>query len=163
MKTLLILISCFCISYTVIGQTPKKSYYKFIEKAEQFVKAEDYQNANTNYSKAFESYYWRGFMNHRYDAARVWVKLGKIDSAFFYLERIARIGFYSDFEKMSTEQDFMPLHQDARWQSLLATVQENKQRSLPKGWFMTGNDLIHYQAFIDKGVGRNGGDAMSLK
>lgn len=163
MKTPLLLIICFCLSFNLEAQVPKKIYYKYIEQAETYLKAEDYSNANLYYTKAFESFQWRGFMLHRYDAAKVWVKLGQADSAFYYLNRLVRLGNYNDVETITAELAFQPLHQDPRWNTLIEAIRGKARFRLLTGWSRTGADNVNYEAFLDKGVGRTGADVMSIK
>jgi hypothetical protein len=98
--------------------------------------------------------------NDRYKAAKAWAKAEMADSAFFNLEKIViRLG-YSDYEKITNENDFKSLHNDNRWLSLIDQVKKNK---LPSGWRRWGNQLTSYQMYLDSGMGQDGKSALCIK
>lgn len=105
-----------------------QEYQSWIKKAKAAYDAKEYQTSAEAYSKAFISLKNRGLQEDRYDAARAWAKLGNADSAFFQLIRILERMYFADYENLIKEKAFESLHQDARWQPLVAQVKINYEK-----------------------------------
>lgn len=103
-------------------------YNTLVAKAWASYQAGDHAVSARTYSAAFASNGWRGTQSDRYNAACSWALAGVPDSAFFNLERIARLMDYTNVSHLTTDADLNSLHADARWAPLVALVQANKDR-----------------------------------
>jgi len=109
------------------AQTPP-TYQHLVKEAYAQYEAKEFAASARTYSAAFESNAWRGTQNDRYNAACSWALAGVPDSAFFNLDRIARLMDYSNVGHLTTDADLNSLHADARWHVLICIVQTNKDR-----------------------------------
>ncbi len=138
-------------------------YNEQISKAETFYNAKKYQESADAYTAAFGVLGGQGYMKDRYNAARSWSLVKNKDSAFFCLERIADKVYFDDVDKTMKEEDFTYLHNDARWEPLLATIKQNKENKLPEGWFRAGSKPNSYSMRVDKGAGKDKNDVLTIK
>ena len=67
-------------------------------------------------------------MHDRYNTACSWALAGNSDSAFFNLNRAAFPGKYYDYQHITSDLDLNSLHNNIRWQPLLAVIQANKDK-----------------------------------
>lgn len=146
MKKLFLFSTIFLIWTGVYGQTTKSEYSNLIKKADSLYQAKDFKNSALTYSSAFKVLGWKGLPDDRYNAARAWTMAKTPDSAFFNLQRIVDKGYYSDYDKITKEEDFKSLYSDNRWQPLLDQIKYNK---LPSGWFRAGSKPLSYRMTID--------------
>ncbi|MCW3076129.1 MAG: hypothetical protein JWO32_738 [Bacteroidetes bacterium] len=116
----------FLTTFLMCGQTASPEYYTFIKKADSLYKIKDYKNSALTYSSAFKTLGGKGKVKDRYNAARSWALANTPDSAFYNLHRIADRTFYSDYVRITNEEDFNSLHKDKRWNSLLTLIKQNK-------------------------------------
>lgn len=124
-----IAIVFFVSTIEVCAQQNEAEYKSLVKKADSFYTAKDYKNAANTYSKAFKSIGWKGYPNDRYNAACSWALAGVSDSAFFNLERIAKLSNYQDYESLLKDPDLNSLHGDKRWQSVTELVKQNKEKA----------------------------------
>lgn len=111
------------------GQSLPEAYYDFVRKAESLFDAKYFLLAAQKYSKAFEVGGWKGTQDDRYNAALAWALAGNADSAFFQLDRIVQKTNYSNYERISTDNNLSLLYADARWLPLLGLVKQNKSKA----------------------------------
>ncbi|MBS1668907.1 MAG: hypothetical protein JST58_16150 [Bacteroidetes bacterium] len=147
MNSTILLISFLMIANTLIGQNDFQSYNQYIKKADSLLFSKDYEKAAKTYSLAFESIGWKGAQKDRYNAACSWANFGNADSAFYQLDNIVTKAKYSDFEKISTDPNFISLRDDKRWGPLLSLVKENKEKLEAKynKPLMTGLEDVFYE------------------
>lgn len=127
MKKLTIAIFFNSIIITVSAQiVVPKEYQDFIIKSDSLYKVKNYLNSAENYSLAFKSFGWKGFVEDRYKAARSWALAEKRDSAFSQLNRIAIKAKYSEYDLIVKDTALKLLHNDNRWQELIEMVKRNK-------------------------------------
>ena len=91
--------------------------------------AKNFKASALTYSEAFKANGWLGISNDRYNAAGSWALSNNFDSSFFQLSRIATKANFMDYEKISTDVDFYPLHNDKRWLPLLEIIKQNKEKA----------------------------------
>jgi hypothetical protein len=103
-------------------------YAELVKTAFALYEQKDFKGSAETYSKAFEALGWKGTSNDRYNAACSWALAGVQDSAFFNLERIAKLMDYANVSHITTDTDLNSLHADARWKPLTELVQANKNR-----------------------------------
>jgi hypothetical protein len=106
-----------------------KEYPDWIQKANSFYEAKQYQQSADAFTKAFASNGGKGLPDDRYNAACAWALAGNKDSAFFMLNRIATRSNYSDLSHLQIDEDLTSLHTDKRWDDLCAIVKQNKDRA----------------------------------
>nr|WP_294896331.1 DUF6624 domain-containing protein [uncultured Pedobacter sp.] len=126
----LIGFSIFINLFNAFGQT--NPYDKNIKLAEDYHQQKAYLKAAKCYSMAFASNKDRGRIDHRYNAAQCWAMAGKIDSAFYQLERIAKSGNYINYYRTTNDSELKNLHTDERWVKILDLIKTNKENKYPK-------------------------------
>jgi len=122
----MVLFGLLTIPIGISTEVPAQFFHDYIELAESFMEAGDFQKAADYYSKAFSrripernKYY--------YSAARAHALLGDRDSAFFFLEKAISLRWY-DHDSLSRDPAFITLHETAEWKESLHLLQETKQR-----------------------------------
>lgn len=108
------------------------AYRENIKQAQKFHSKKQYEKSAAFYSKAFESNYWKGLPNDRYNAARSWAMADKIDSAFSQLFKIARKAHYSKYERINHDKEFVVLKKDERWMKLIEEMKQNREKKRDK-------------------------------
>jgi hypothetical protein len=126
MKYLFLLLFLFALN-TIKAQT--KGYNYFIQQADSLYKIKQYRSSASTFSDAFKLNGGKGRLDHRINAARSWVLARIPDSAYFNLERVVATGHYKDYDQLNTEPAFKSLHQENRWQTLIAKVKALKEQS----------------------------------
>jgi|GEM_PF-2228794 len=150
-------------SYAQKSSALLTQYKDSIDKAERFYNDKKYMESGKAYTTAFELAGGVGLGKDRYNAARSWAMANVPDSAFYNLQKIADKLYYDDVDKITREEDFGQLHNDGRWRPLLAQVLKNKESKLPEGWYRAGDKPGSYAMYLDKGAGKDGGDAITIK
>jgi hypothetical protein len=121
-------------------------YKSFTKEAEKLFDSKEYLKSAQHYSKAFKVYGWKGSATDRYKAAKAWTLAKQPDSAFYSLEKLVYNLWFSEYDKLTTDTVFNPLHNDSRWKPLLEQTKLNK---LPKGWLRRGSKPQSYKMLID--------------
>lgn len=104
-------------------------YEFFINRADSLYNARDYLNAAQTYTKAFQTFGGKGYVEHRYNAGCSWALANNADSAFFQLFRIAEKANYKEYKHITTDPDLVSLHADSRWARLTDLVKQNKEKA----------------------------------
>jgi hypothetical protein len=104
-------------------------YAKLIRKADSLYNKQEYRKSGDAYSEAFKSLGWKGTTTDRYNAACTWALANVPDSAFFNLERAARIGGYKNYQHFMSDEDLNSLHGDKRWKGLTESIKQNKEKA----------------------------------
>ncbi|MGB3063125.1 DUF6624 domain-containing protein [Sphingobacterium thalpophilum] len=125
-----ILMFYFFLNFPLVGlpQVPTSDYQYNVNVADSLFKMEKFAEASSYYSKAFQSFGWKGATPHRLMAAKSWAASGGIDSAFSNLFNIAEKAYYSDLLSLESESLFSNLKKDTRWQKLVDVVRKNLER-----------------------------------
>ncbi len=121
-----------CIFLSFLGSARaqlSKEYSEYIKKAEEAYAAKDYKASANHYSKAFEANGWKGTATDRYNAACSWSLAGNADSSFFQLERLVTKMNYTNLGHITSDTDLETLHKDKRWNDIVATVKQNKDKA----------------------------------
>ncbi len=103
-------------------------YLQKITVADSLLTADNYAAAAGQYSAAFESYGWRGYLDDRKKAARAWAMAGEPDSAFFNLFRMAEKQGFDRLNDLQEDKWLRSLHADERWPRLCDAVRANQPR-----------------------------------
>lgn len=119
---LLILLLCFSAGALRAQGSP---YSNFVKEANAALEQKQYLKAAEAFSAAFQSANWKGYIEHRYAAARAWSMAGVPDSAFYNLFRITEKAGFNEYALLTSEGDFVPLQKDPRWADLLVKVKAN--------------------------------------
>ena len=117
---LLLLLISFC-------NAQQQEYDASILKAELLFSKKDFKNAAIEYSNAFKTPGWKGQPQDRFNAAIAWTLIGKNDSAFFNLYRLAQKTRFLDYQMLISENDLTPLYNGKRWSDLLRLVNPNNE------------------------------------
>ncbi len=126
MKTFLISISLLASVNSFSQNEDMTKYDSLINVALNFYELKDYKSSANSYSEAFKSIGWKSYPRDKYNAACTWSLANQPDSAFYYLEKIVTKLKYSDLNSISTDKDFISIHQDKRWKSTIKKVKANK-------------------------------------
>lgn len=121
--TCLAIIFIFQISFAQ-GQ---EKYTEMINQAWKLYTAEDYLPSGQKYSQAFDKFPAEVKTDDRYNAACTWALAQQTDSAFVQLSIISTKGNYSNLSHISSDSDLKSLYNDARWETILEQVKENKK------------------------------------
>ncbi len=105
-------------------ETPSR-YQMLVLEADSLMAQQQYLPAAHKYSAAFESFGWKGYTSHRYDAARCWAMADVPDSAFFNLDRIVAKAGFKDFGTLQQDTAFVSLRSDSRWTELVKMTKKN--------------------------------------
>ncbi len=127
-KTALFLAFSISVIITFSQNSPDK-YPVLVKKADSLYKAKDYPKSAFTYSEAFKANGWKASSNDRYNAACSWALANYPDSAFFNLYRIANFMNYTNYGHITVDKDLISLHQDARWNTLLEIIKQNKDKA----------------------------------
>jgi hypothetical protein len=114
--------------YACGGFAQDNAYNALVDEAEKLYNAKEYLRSGQTYSKAFAANDGKGFVPDRYNAACSWALAGNKDSAFVQLEKIARNGNYSNLNHMLADTDLSILHNDKKWDEVVAIVKKNKDK-----------------------------------
>ena len=125
MKQFLFLLS-FIFGFTTIISAQNELYTQYAREADSLYDVKDYLKSAQKFSDAFKTNGWKGLSTDRYNAACSWALAGVPDSAFFQLDRIATKSNYTNIGHITQDTELNSLHDDKRWQPLLAIIKENK-------------------------------------
>jgi tetratricopeptide (TPR) repeat protein len=131
MTKFLLFLSIIVFTNTASGQRVSHDYTVYAQKGDSCFLNEDYQKAINFYSLAFKANSDMAKVAHRYKMASCWALLGKADSAFTQLNRIAEKSGFSNYEFVATDINLKSLRTDARWTPLLIKIKNNKDK--PEG------------------------------
>jgi hypothetical protein len=133
LSLMIVLIQLGAINFAFGQTTPANEYKKLIHKADSLHKTKNDSLSAFTYTSAFNKYGWMGIINthDRYGAACSWALAGYTDSAFYYLDRIATKGNFSDFGHISLDFDLISLQNDVRWLPLLDLIKQNMDKAYP--------------------------------
>ena len=125
-KTIIAGVILFCMKFSYAQDD---IYARLIKKADSLYNIQDYKKSANTYSEAFKSIGWKGYPNDRYNAACCWAMANVPDSAFFNLERIAKLMGYMNYAHIIKDTDLIGLHSDKRWNPTIELVKENKEKA----------------------------------
>ncbi|HMR90136.1 MAG TPA: hypothetical protein PKD51_18370, partial [Saprospiraceae bacterium] len=118
----------FTVVFTNICSGQNALYTQYARQADSLYNAKDFLKSAQKFSEAFKSNNWKGTSSDRYNAACSWALAGVPDSAFFQLDRIATKSNYTNIGHITNDTDLNSLHDDKRWQPLLALIKANKDK-----------------------------------
>ena len=128
MKLIKLMLVCSCAFFFLhTNAQPTNAYKDTVKKAEQLYYSKDYDRSARTYSKAFALNGGKATQDDRYNAACSWALAGEKDSAFFHLLKAARDNKYDNYSHITMDSDLNSLHDDARWNDVLAIVTKNKE------------------------------------
>lgn len=121
-------ITFLLIMTVFVCYSQSTKYQELVKVADSLYNAKDYTRSAWKYSEAFKENGWKAYSNDRYNAACSWALAGVPDSAFFQLDRIATKSNYTNIGHITQDTDLNSLHDDKRWQPILALIKGNKER-----------------------------------
>jgi hypothetical protein len=130
MKKDLFLAAIAIVSWSMtIGQSHPsftERYLYIIGRAQYFDAEKSYNASAKAYDSAFRESGGHGRPADFYDAACSWALAGNPDNAFFYLDKAAREGKWSEPDYAGKDKDLLSLHADKRWQNILDRMRLNQ-------------------------------------
>ncbi len=115
------------ISSPVCGQYP--AYQAFARQADSLYQLGEYAASANAFSKAFETFNWRGYPQDRFLAAKAWAYLGNADSAFFQLHSVLEKTDFLDKDDLWTlDPAFEQLQDKLPWQRLMIQWHSKQDR-----------------------------------
>ncbi len=126
------LIVCSAILSKGVAQTLTipNEYILHIKVADSLFNAGLYKNSASFYSKAFESFNWRGTREDRFKAARAFNLSNQVDSAFFNLNKLCTLHFWN-YKLLENDKAFSSLKNTIEWDQILNCIKENKNKDAP--------------------------------
>jgi hypothetical protein len=122
----LLLAGCHTASKNFI---PDHLYMRQAERAKAYYEQQEYLKAATIFDSLFLITNGGGIVIDKYNAACCWALAGNKDKAFGYLNKIIIEDAYANADQMMHDTDLDLLHTDKRWQGLVRSVQQNKQKA----------------------------------
>ena len=111
------------------AQDIPKEYFDLVKKGDSLYNIKQFEKSAKMYSSAFKVNKWKGLPNDRYNAACSWAMANVPDSAFFNLERVAKMMGYNNYAHIIKDSDLIGLHNDKRWNPLIELVKQNKEKA----------------------------------
>jgi len=125
-KTIFFLVGLF-LSTAIYSQT-NEQYRIYVAQADSLYEVGHYELSAARYTAAFDQMDGKAYTNDRYNAACSFALSNNMDTAFYHLFYLAEhegIKF-KDLDHISKDQDLNSLHEDDRWNRLLAIIKQNK-------------------------------------
>ncbi len=129
MKQMIVILIFVISTLMTFGQDIPQEYFDLVKKADSLYYAKDFKNSAYKYSDAFKANGWKGLPRHEYNAACSWALIATSDSAFFRLSNIAKTANYTDYDHITKDTHLNSLHNDSRWDPLLAIIKQNKEKA----------------------------------
>ena len=127
MKSLITFLFSLIVACNAFSQDTE--YNAFVTTADSLYRIQNYRESAIEYSKAFKTFGWKGYLVDRYNAACSWALANEVDSALFQLNIIAKKMNYKDYNDIVADPDLTSLHSDKRWNELLKQIKSNKEKA----------------------------------
>lgn len=127
MKSLIAFLFSLIVACNAFSQDTE--YNAFVTTADSLYRIQNYRESAIEYSKAFKTFGWKGYLVDRYNAACSWALANEVDSALFQLNIIVKKMNYKDYNDIVTDPDLTSLHSDKRWNELLEQIKSNKEKA----------------------------------
>ncbi|MFO0357756.1 MAG: DUF6624 domain-containing protein [Sphingobacteriaceae bacterium] len=127
-KTFIIFI-CSLFSEVFFSQEKPQVYIELIKRAENLYSSNKFCESSEEYSKAF-AFLKAGYPVDRYNAACSYALCNKPDSSFLNLFKLVDKARFSNVYQLLTESDFVNLHSDNRWSSVISKAKLNRYDEL---------------------------------
>lgn len=127
MKNLFAFLISLFVAFNAFSQDAE--YSAFVTTADSLYRIQNYRESAIEYSKAFKTFGWKGYLVDRYNAACSWALANEVDSALFQLNIIVKKMNYKDYNDIVTDPDLTSLHSDKRWNELLEQIKSNKEKA----------------------------------
>ncbi len=106
----------------------KEKYAISIKEAWKLYENKDYVNSSKKYQEGFDAIGGKAYPNDRYNASCSYSLAENKDKAFHHLFRLAEgRSKYSNLGHITTDTDLNFLHNDKKWNELIAIVKANKE------------------------------------
>lgn len=128
------------------AQINQQKYAEYTGIADSLFKVKKYNEAADNYTTAFSYYEWKATPNHRYQAGAANAQAGRMDSAFYHLNRMISRDLFVDTVDLFNDAYFVPMHVDVRWKASLNTLkakQEVREKEYDRPLIATLKEIHH--------------------
>lgn len=126
MKSSPIIISFFIFLFSPIySQKSNKTFSELVHSADSLYKTNNYLESAFLFEKTIAEYPGKISKNELYNAACSWAKAGNGKKAVDLLEKAVNNYGYSDFRHMLEDSDLDLLHNDKKWQGLIAKAKKS--------------------------------------
>lgn len=112
-----------------------RKYYKtykpneYIIEADNLYYSKEYLQSANKYKEAFDQLEGKASAYDRYNAACSYTLAEDGESAFYHLFQLSNSATkYKNYDRITTDPDLNILHNDKRWNELIAIVKSNKER-----------------------------------
>lgn len=103
-------------------------YQVLVKDAYDLYSAKEYVASSKKYEEAFVSIGGKAVPSDRYNASCSHALAGNVDTSFYHLFRLANtISKYQNYLHITNDSDLVILHNDNRWEKLIAIVKANKE------------------------------------
>lgn len=170
LKMKMVLVSLVLSSLTY-AQMNQAKYAEYTGIADSLFKLKRYGEAADNYTTAFSFYEWKATPFHRYQAGASNAQAGRMDSAFFHVNRMIARDLFVDTLDLINDEYFVPMHKDIRWKSSLNTLkakQEVREKDYDRPLIATLKEIEKKDQFyrvqidsIEKQFGMNSKEMMA--
>ncbi len=159
------LLVSLCVSSLSWAQVNQQKYAEYSGIADSLFKLKKYSEAADNYTTSFSYSDWKATPNHRYQAGAANAQAGRMDSAFFHVNRMIVRDLFEDTLDLIKDTYFTPMHTDVRWKSSLNTLkakQEVREKEYDRPLITALKEIHHTDQLyrqqldsIEKQFGRN--------
>lgn len=127
-KPFFLTLAFFLFAQLISAQTSVK-YFEYVDKAKSSFEKKEYKRSAIFYANAFKLNSGKAYLEDRYNAALSWTLAGNKDSAFIQLFKVVSLYDYMNYNEITKEEIFFPLHSDKRWTEITNIVKQNISRS----------------------------------
>lgn len=129
MKLKLLFTICGLFLLTLVFAQDQAKYTELSKEAWKLYETKDFEASAAKYKEAFATMEGKAYPNDRYNAACSYALAGNADDAFYHLLRLANKSNYKNYGHITTDPDLNTLHNDKRWDELIAKVKANKEEA----------------------------------
>jgi hypothetical protein len=128
MRHLTISILIIAVSFPLHAQDSQR-YATLVNEAWSLYDEEQFHEAARKYEEAFGVVNGAGRLVDHFNAACAWSLAGAADQAFRHLELLTANALFTRLDWILSDEDLRPLHNDPRWEPVVASVRTNAERA----------------------------------
>ncbi len=124
-RNLLLIVTILKFNLGISQMVIPKVYFELIKRGDSLYLEKEYIKSALTYSEAFRSNNGMGIGKDLYKSACSWALANYPDSSFRKLDKLSN-GTFLDYNQVAANTDLLPLHNDIRWEPLLAKIKATK-------------------------------------